>query len=121
MRLTGARLNMVNLIAFPLLVGIDVDYGIFLVSAAARARRLRGLSRDALLDELTPGAAAVLICAATTTLGFGSLAFTSIPAVRSLGWAVAVGVAGCVAGTFLLVVPILFLLRDRRAGAGGAT
>ena len=49
----------------------------------------------------------LVLCAAATLLGFGSLAFTSIPAVRTLGIAVAVGIAACVAGVFLLVVPII--------------
>ena len=34
-RLVDYRLNLVNLIAVPMLVGVDVDYGIFLVSLAA--------------------------------------------------------------------------------------
>jgi predicted RND superfamily exporter protein len=112
MRLTGQRLNMANLVAFPLLIGIDVDYGIFLVSAA-RWRELKKLSRDELLDRLTPAATAVVLCAAATATGFGSLAFTSIPAVQSLGIAVAVGVIACLAATLLLVVPILFLAHRR--------
>jgi predicted exporter len=116
MRLTGQKLNMINLIAFPLLVGIDVDYGIFLVMAVRR-RELRGLTVGELPDRLHPAAAAVLLCAATTTLGFGSLAFTSIPAVQSLGVAVMVGVASCVAGTFLLVIPILLLIARRKDAA----
>jgi predicted RND superfamily exporter protein len=114
MRLSGQKLNMINLIAFPLLVGIDVDYGIFLVTAVRR-RELRGLTPAQVLDRLQPASAAVLLCAAATTLGFGSLAFTSIPAVQSLGVAVAVGVMSCALGTFFLVVPILLLLARQKA------
>jgi predicted RND superfamily exporter protein len=110
MRLSGQRLNMINLAAFPLLIGIDVDYGIFIVSAA---RLAENRPRDDLVALIAPGAQAVVLCAATTILGFGSLAFTSIPAVRSLGLAVAVGVATCLLGALFLVVPILFT----RAGA----
>src|SRR2546423_870321 len=91
MRLSGMKLNMINLIAFPLLVGIDVDYGIFLTTALRR-RALRGLSAGELLDRLHPAAAAVPLCAAATSLGFGSPIFTAIPAVQSLGMAVLVGV-----------------------------
>jgi predicted RND superfamily exporter protein len=112
MRLTGQRLNMANLVAFPLLIGIDVDYGIFLVSAA-RWREVKTMPREQLVRQLAPAASAVLLCAAATTIGFGSLAFTSIPAVRSLGIAVAVGVMTCLAATLLIVLPILFLARRR--------
>ncbi|MEA2735089.1 MAG: uncharacterized protein QOE14_1540, partial [Humisphaera sp.] len=115
MRLTGQKLNMINLVAFPLLIGIDVDYGIFLVSAAKK-RALRGLSDEQAIDHLAPASSAVILCAATTFIGFGSLVFTSVPAVRSLGAAVAVGVATCAAATFLLVVPALIWI-NRRADA----
>jgi predicted RND superfamily exporter protein len=110
MRLSGAKLNMVNLAAFPLLVGIDVDYGIFLVSAA-RSRRVGTMERAELFVGLEPASGAVLMCAASTLLGFGSLAFTSIPAVRSLGQTVAIGVIGCVIGTFCLALPLIVLRR----------
>jgi preprotein translocase subunit SecF len=110
MRLSGAKLNMVNLAAFPLLVGIDVDYGIFLVSAA-RSRRVGTMERAELFVGLEPASGAVLMCAASTLLGFGSLASTSIPAVRSLGQTVAIGVIGCVIGTFCLALPLIVLRR----------
>jgi predicted RND superfamily exporter protein len=109
MRLSGMKLNLINLIAFPLLVGIDVDYGIFL-TAACRRREMNGLSGQQLRARLHPASSAVLLCAAATTLGFGSLAFCSIPAVQSLGVAMMVGVAACVIGTFFLTVPTLILL-----------
>jgi len=112
MRISGQKLNMINLIAFPLLIGIDVDYGIFLVSAARR-REIRSLSREELATRIAPAAAAVLLCAAATFLGFGSLAFTSVPAAQSLGFAVAVGVASCAASALLLVVPLCFVLHAR--------
>jgi predicted RND superfamily exporter protein len=112
MRLTGQRLNMINLVAFPLLIGIDVDYGIFIVSAARRGA-LRGLSDDQIADKLAPASSAVILCAATTFIGFGTLIFTSVPAVQSLGAAVAVGVATCAAATFLLVAPTLVWLTRR--------
>jgi predicted RND superfamily exporter protein len=111
MRLTGQKLNMVNLVAFPLLIGIDVDYGVFTISAVRR-RELRNLSRADLIRRLAPAASAIVLCAAAAILGFGSLAFTSVPAVRSLGIAVAVGVASSLAGTFLLVIPVLFLRKS---------
>ena len=117
MRLSGQRLNMINLIAFPLLIGIDVDYGIFLVSAA-RQRDIRGLSMEEVIERVAPAASAVLLCAAATLLGFGSLAFTSVPAARSLGWAVTVGVASCAAAALLLVMPLCFVLHARRLHNG---
>jgi predicted RND superfamily exporter protein len=120
MRLSGQRLNMINLVAFPLLIGIDVDYGIFLVSAARRDGGMRGLSLQQMIERLAPSASAVILCAATTFIGFVTLVWTSVPAVRSLGVAVSVGVLTCAAATFLFVTPALVWLarrRDRSAAA----
>src|SRR6185437_4062213 len=124
MHLAGQKLNMINLVAVPLLIGIDVDYGIFLVSLARpqkiRARLIpspgtpgegqggssslgRGQPLDPLpspppeyrerekrslvqlANNLSPVCHAVMICALATLIGFGSLAWTSVPAIRSLG------------------------------------
>ena len=105
-RCAGVRLNMINLAALPLLIGMTLDYGIFLVSLAREARR-RGESRDALLRHVSTSAQAVLVCAASTVLGFGSLAFNSVPAVQSLGVVVAVGMVASLGGTLFLLAPLL--------------
>jgi predicted RND superfamily exporter protein len=110
--LAGQKLNMVNLVAIPLLVGIDVDYGIFLVNAA-RLRRVRGLSRNELASQIEPATHAVCVCAVATILGYISLLWTSVPAERSLGVAAAVGIAACLAGVLFLLVPTLFTLPRR--------
>ena len=106
MRLGLLRLNMVNLVAAPLLIGINVDYGIFLVSLARSAEQ-RGATRDELLAEIGTSCHAVLVCALTTFLGFGSLIFMAIPAVRSLGVAVSAGVIASLAATVMFLAPVL--------------
>ena len=106
MRLGGLKLNMVNLVAAPLLIGINIDYGIFLVSLARSARR-RGASADELTHEIGTTCHAVVVCALTTVLGFGSLVFMAIPAVRSLGIAVSVGVTASLLATVAFLAPLL--------------
>jgi predicted exporter len=102
MEITGQRLNLVSFVAIPLLIGLDVDYGIFMVGLARS-----GKDGTRMVDRLSRGAEAILICAASTVLGFGSICFTSVPAVQSLGFVVAVGVVGCAAGSLLLTTPLL--------------
>jgi predicted RND superfamily exporter protein len=106
MRLADLRLNMINLVALPLLIGIDVDYGIYLVSLARRGKLTQ--SRD---DPVASGAHAVLVCATSMFAGYASLEFTSIPAVRSLGVIVAIGVVSCLAAALFVLCPLL-----RRSG-----
>jgi hypothetical protein len=104
MHLAGLRLNMINLVTVPLLIGITTDYGVFVVSVV----RLRRTESPAAFEaRLAASCYAICMCALTTLLGFGSLAFTSVPAVQSLGVAVGVGVLACLAGTFLGLLPLI--------------
>ncbi len=105
MHLADQKLNLMNLIAIPLLIGIDVDYGIFLVSLARQARR----DRTSATAAMGASAHAICISAFSTILGFGSLITTSVPAIRSLGWAMSVGVATCLFASLFLLAPILIL------------
>ncbi len=121
MRVTGQKLNMINLAALPLLIGIDVDYGIFLVHLAHRgAREDSGLRGKGSGEHLAPAVQAVILCAASTVLGFISLVTASVPAVRSLGIAIGAGVFLCLVGTMFLLVPLLAggSYRSHREDAG---
>lgn len=113
MRVAGQHLNMVNLVAVPLLIGIDVDYGIFLVNLA-RMRLVREQSGPELARHIEPATHAVILCATATFLGFVSLIWTSVPAERSLGIAASLGVATCLTAVLFLLVPIFFSLAQRR-------
>src|SRR5213078_646515 len=61
MHLLGKKLNMINLVTIPLLIGIDVDYAIFIVMAA-RLRR-REPSREVFEAQLAASAHAIILCA----------------------------------------------------------
>lgn len=109
LRLAGQKLNMINLVAVPLLIGIDVDYGIFLVTLS-RFRDVRKQNASELARRISPATHAVMVCATATLLGYISLIWTSVPAERSLGIAAAAGIAACLAGVVFLLAPILFSL-----------
>jgi predicted exporter len=108
MHLLGEKLNMINLVAIPLLIGIDVDYAVFVVNAA----RLRHKSSPEIFEaQLASSCHSIIVCAGATLLGFGSLIFTSVPAIRSLGLAVAVGVFTCLIATIFCLLPLVAPLR----------
>ena len=104
MEVLGLRLNLVNGVMVPLLLGINVDYGIFAVDAA-RAGASRG-------ESLSAACTALVTCAATTCVGCGTLALTSVPAVASLGVLIVAGVGGCLVGTLAVTLPALLLRRQ---------
>lgn len=109
MHATDRPLDIVNMVMVPLLIGIDTDYGILTVNAWKHGR-----SRRALLRAFPAATSAIITCAGTTLVGFGSLIFVSIPAIASLGWLITVGILACLAATVVLVWPIMFLLADRQ-------
>lgn len=96
------RITLLHTVMAPLLLGINLDYGIFAVHAWQSSRDQRELSGH------FPGAlSALIICGGSTTIGFGSLVITSIPAIKSLGWLVNIGVSSCVLATLLVLWPII--------------
>jgi predicted RND superfamily exporter protein len=106
MHWTGTQWHMINLLALPLIVGIGIDDGIFLVSIAARAKK-DGVSRGELVSRLAASCHAITLTSLTTGLAFGSLLFTSTPAIRSLGTVFAIGILGCWAGSVLWLTAIV--------------
>jgi hypothetical protein len=113
MSMTGTRLNLVNSVMAPLLLGINVDYGIFTATAWRQSR-----TRQELETHFAPLATALLTCCATTFIGFGSMVPASIPAVQSLGMLINIGVTACAAATLLFVWPLMLVAKGR--GGEGA-
>jgi len=97
LKLFAIPLNMFNVLAFPLVLGVGVDYGIYIVIAM----RQEGDRQLNLATVVKP----VLLSGLCTTCGFGSLAFAANPALRSLGSVCSIGVAWCLFATLCFVLP----------------
>ena len=97
-------------------MGLGVDDGVFLLGVH-RSKRDRPDALPAFADACH----AVTMTSLTTAVAIGSLAATSVPAIRGLGVVTGVGVLGCLCGTLLVLAPAL--LRRNRPGSscdGGA-
>jgi uncharacterized protein len=92
-RATSGELNMMHLLMSIMVIGLSVDYGIF-VTCGQGGR----LGTTTLL--------AVSICAASSLLSFGVLALAQHPALYSLGVTVLCGI-GAAWPTALLISPLL--------------
>jgi len=105
---TGTAIDVVNLIVFPLTIGLGVDNCVYL---AERCREL-GSVRAAVASTGRP----LAITAGTTAVGFGVLALSRYPALSGLGWLSALGIVLCLLATVALLPAVL----PRRwvAGAG---
>ncbi len=98
LKLVGASLNLFNVLAFPLVLGVGVDYGIYVVIAM----RTTGDLQRATSLIVKP----VLLSGLTAVAGFGSLGLAQNPALRGLGIVCAFGVAWCLFATFLFILPL---------------
>jgi predicted RND superfamily exporter protein len=106
--LSGIALDLFALFAVVTLVGIGVDYGVHVVH---RYRECRD-SRQA-VEELAP---VILVAAAITLLGYGTLVTSSYPPLRSIGLVSAVSIV-TLAGASLFVLPAILALFERGRSA----
>ena len=96
----GLKINLFNIIATVLIIGLCVDYGIFMVSHAG--------------GEADPATSrAVLVSGLTTIAGFGVLALAKHPAMQSLGITVLLGFGAAVPAA-LFVIPALLAWKASR-------
>ncbi len=108
MVLAGAKLNFLNFIAFPITVGIGVDYAINIV----HRWRLEGPGHMQQIVRETGGA--VMLCSLTTILGYLALLRSVNAAVRSFGLAAVLGEVACLL-VVMVVLPAVLRLVDERA------
>lgn len=94
MGMLGIEFNLFNIVATILIIGLCVDYGIFMVCKITEGS-------DHAADR------SVLVSGLTTLAGFGSLVLARHPAMHSIGVTVLLGI-GCGIASALLVVPALY-------------
>ena len=111
-RLFGVELNLMSMMGMPVVFGLGVDYGVYVVDRWSRGDRD---PREA-LGEVGP---AVLVTGLTTLAGFAALLVAELAGLRSLGFAVVTG-TGYTLAAALLVLPLL-LPRGRRTEEPGKT
>ncbi len=99
-------LNYINVLVFPVLIGIGVDNAVHLIIRA----RQDGLD---VAGAITETGRALVLCSLTTMLGFLSLATCPHWGIRSLGIVVAIGMGFVMLVSVLFVPAVLELLRRR--------
>jgi len=101
MALTGVPWNAVSVSAMVLILGLGLDYGVFMVESADR--RHGDTTRHA-----------VVLSALTTLAGFGSLVTADTPVLSTVGLATLSGVAGAAVAALWWVLPVVRLGDHRR-------
>jgi uncharacterized protein len=97
LKITGVQINLLNALAFPLILGVGVDYGMHILMAAHDT------------DELATVLKPVVLSGLTTIVGFGALMAASNPALSGMGVVCSIGVASCLVSALLFAIPVLGL------------
>ncbi len=107
----GLKLNYLNILMIPLVIGLGIDFGIHLAHRFQMEQDVNAVYRYT--------GKAVFLSAMTTMIGFGSLGLIGkYPAIASLGTILFVGIASCLAAA-LIVLPAL--LHFGKNGNNGGT
>lgn len=98
----GIPLGPVNLLALPLVIGLGVDDGVYIVAAA---REHGGLG-----EALRRSGRAVVMTSLTTVTGFGFLSLSRHPTLASFGLLAGAGLLLCLVASLVLLPALLTVL-----------
>jgi predicted RND superfamily exporter protein len=104
----GILITPVSLCVAPVLLGIGVDDGLH----ALHGSNVHG----GLAASLRKVGTAMTLTTMTTFVGFGSLLFSRVPALRGSGLLVAAGTLLCLLATLLLLPALETILSGHRSG-----
>jgi predicted RND superfamily exporter protein len=101
MKLAGMQLTVMNVMGFPLIVGIGIDDGVHIV------HRWKIEGSGSLFKIFSSTGKAIYLTSLTTMLAFGSLIFSIWRGFASLGAAMFIGVGACFLTTILLLSTVI--------------
>jgi len=112
MGLARIPISMVVIGAFPVLIGIGIDYAIQMHSRLEEEIRKSTLS-EAVTTTITKTGPSVLVAMLATSMGFIAMVFGPIPMVGDFGITCTIGVMSCYLAA-LIIVPVFAVLIQYR-------
>jgi predicted RND superfamily exporter protein len=114
MRLLGLRMNFVNIVVTPLILGIGIDDGIHIIHRylEERSRRRSASSADVVEDTIYYTGRAVVMTSLTTMAGFGSLIFARYKGLATMGTLALLGVGLCLVASLTVLPALLKIMED---------
>jgi len=107
MRLIGLRMNFVNIVVTPLILGIGIDDGIHIIHRYLEKRK------EGVEDAIHHTGRAVVMTSLTTMVGFGSLVFAQYRGLATMGGLALLGVGLCLIAS-LTILPALLKIWGKR-------
>jgi hydrophobe/amphiphile efflux-3 (HAE3) family protein len=109
MGLAGIQLNMAVLGAFPVMIGLGIDYGIQFHARLDEEARKGSLDK-AVTVMVTKTGPAVMYAMLATCMGFIAMFISNIPMIRSFGLVAMIGVMSCFVISLIGIPTIAHLL-----------
>lgn len=105
LKLFNLPINLLNVLAFPLMLGVGVDYGTHIILAVCE----KGDTEENLAGVVK----AIALSGLTTAAGFGALILARNPALSGLGALCGIGVIWCLLAAIFIVCPAAAALRRK--------
>ena len=102
----GFDFNFFNLIVLPMIAGIGIDDGVHLTNTFRQGNHFD------LSKQLSQTGRAVVLTSLTTLVGFGSIALSHYPGLRSIGYAAIIGISACLFASVIVLPAIFAILRQ---------
>lgn len=102
------KLNLSSVMILPLILGIGIDDGVHII------HRYLEEGQDRIPLVLRHTGKAVLLTTLTTVMAFGSLTFSKMPAMASLGWMISIGLFACLFISVIILPALLKVLDKKR-------
>ncbi|MDJ0761347.1 MAG: MMPL family transporter [Myxococcota bacterium] len=107
----GIKLNLLNAVVLPSLLGIGVDAGVHFY------HRYRESGPAQMLTVLRQTGLSVGACTATSMMGFGSLLLADHPGLKSIGALALLGIGSCLVAALVFFPALLVLVKPKRRAA----
>lgn len=103
----GIPLSMVSMSAFPVLIGLGIDYAIQFHNRIEEELHKEGNKSKAIIQTIKHTGPAVLIAVTMTALGFFSLFTSTVPMIQDFGKLLTIGIVMCyLAALFVGVITV---------------
>ena len=112
MGIFGIPVSMVVVAAFPVLIGVGIDYAIQFQARFDEEARRSPLPK-AVWTTITQMGPSILIAMTATALGFIAMFFAPVPMIADFGKVCAIGVASCYIAA-LIIIPVFGLITNYR-------
>jgi hydrophobe/amphiphile efflux-3 (HAE3) family protein len=115
--LSGVMVSMAVIAAFPVMIGLGIDYAIQFHSRLEEEARSNTLP-DAIRNTITKTGPAVMYAMLATTMGFVAMFISPVPMIQGFGLVSIIGVVACYL-TSLIGIPLFAILINYNAKGAG--